>query len=102
MISDVLVVMLEQLREEIGSPLTVTSAFRCRKKQRDLARSGYQTASGPSSHESGIAIDIAAKDMKRLGELVEKYFSNIGVAKTFYHVDLRPMLTGKKRRWNYV
>jgi len=102
LVADTLLIMLEKVREELGGPITITSAFRCNKKQRDLRRSGIQTASSTSSHELGIAVDIQAKDMKKLGELVEKYFSNIGTAPTFYHVDMRPMLNGRKRRWNYV
>lgn len=101
-ISDSLIIMLEKVREELGAPIKVTSAFRCAKKQRDLRRSGIQTAVGQSSHELGIAVDLQAKDMKKLGELIEKYFSNIGTAPSFYHIDMRPMLNGRKRRWVYV
>jgi hypothetical protein len=102
--SEDLLTKLELVRVEFNEPLLITSAFRCDKKQQDLRGTGTLTAKGKSTHELGHAVDIkplksTEENFKRLLEVLAKHFDAIGLAKTFYHVDLR---TDKKnRRWNY-
>lgn len=102
-ISETLIQKLDLVREEFGEPLRVTSAFRCAKKQADLRGSGIKTAAGKSTHEMGAAVDIqplytSSEKMEKLFKILEKHFKAIGIAKTFYHVDLR---NDKIRRWDY-
>ncbi len=86
------------MREELGAPIWITSAYRCAKHQQALREKGAPTAKGTSTHELGHALDIRAKDMDMLLSLAEDHFKAIGVAKTFLHVDLRD---DKKRSWTY-
>jgi uncharacterized protein YcbK (DUF882 family) len=98
---DKLLSMLEEVRELVGMPLTITSGFRCAKRQDDLRKQGLETATGISSHEMGQAADIACADMTKLREACEQVFAkySIGVAKVFIHVDVR---AGGPRRWSYT
>jgi uncharacterized protein YcbK (DUF882 family) len=98
MIASELIHKLDKLRDELGEPLYVRSAFRCAGHQANLRAGGLQTAKGTSTHELGQAADIAARDMTRLEELAAKYFLAIGTARTFLHVDLR---ADRVRRWPY-
>lgn len=95
-----LVERLQSVRDELGLPLTITSAFRCARRQQQLRSSGIETAVGTSSHEMGMAVDVTCSDMPRLLAACEKRFDNIGTAKTFLHVDVRGP-KGRKRRWVY-
>ncbi len=97
---DKLIKMLDEVREMVALPITITSGFRCAKRQDDLRKQGYETATGISSHEMGQAADIACADMTKLKEACEKVFAkySVGVAKSFIHVDIR---TGGPRRWGY-
>jgi zinc D-Ala-D-Ala carboxypeptidase len=98
-IASSLVEKLEALREVLGAPLTVTSAFRCRKHQLSLVRDlkpGHTVLY--SQHELGSAADIKTADMARLDKLLPQSFCAIGTARAFRHVDLR---SDKERRWKY-
>lgn len=97
MIDTDLLEKLDKVREELGAPITVTSGFRCINHQAALTNQGLQTVKN-SQHLQGKAVDIRAKDMARLLEILEKHFKAIGIAKTFYHIDLRD---DEVRRWNY-
>lgn len=88
---------LNAVREELKAPLTVTSAYRCLKHQESLRKS-VPGAAKTSQHTDGNAVDVKAVDMNLLYGILEKHFMAIGIAKNFYHVDLR---RDKKRRWNY-
>lgn len=101
-ISKDLVAKLERVRFKYGHGLIITSAYRCPDYQARLKRMGYETAVGVSTHELGQAVDLrpaAYGDFAALLPILEEEFQAIGVAKTFYHVDLR---ADKKRRWSYV
>jgi uncharacterized protein YcbK (DUF882 family) len=102
-ISKELVDKLDAIRHCLGKPMTVTSAFRCSKKQNDIRNSGISTVvAKKSSHETGDAADTHCVDFKELGRMVEDNFDNIGYATEFYHVDMRPKKAdGTKRKWNY-
>lgn len=96
-ISKDLVDKLILIRSEHGSPITITSAFRSKLYQDDLTKRGYKTAK-KSQHLLGNAVDITARDMKKLLRVAEPYFEAIGIAQSFLHLDLR---TDKIRRWTY-
>lgn len=100
-VSEELLNRLQSVRDEMGCPITVTSGFRCREHQEHLRGSGIKTATGISTHELGIAVDVqvAPSKMDKLYSILEKYFKSIGVARTFFHVDLRN--DKEKRRWKY-
>jgi uncharacterized protein YcbK (DUF882 family) len=110
-ISKELIDKLNLVRIEMGSPLYITSGFRCFKHQCDLrneVNSGKTkltvVASTVSQHELGNAADISPRviTMIKLRKIIEKLFDTIGLAKTFYHVDIRPLKTdGSKRIWKY-
>lgn len=93
-----LVEKLQAVRDEVKLPLTITSGFRCARKQQMLRDQGYETASGISTHEMGQAVDVTCSDIPALAKAAEKHFMAIGTARTFVHLDLR---VGKVRRWGY-
>jgi uncharacterized protein YcbK (DUF882 family) len=103
-IDEVLVSKLNEVRELYGAPITVTSGFRCARHQAHLRGTlpPGQTAAGRSSHEDGIAADIAGEDMAKLYSICFSIFDNLGKARSFVHVDTRPKKPdGTKRLWNY-
>lgn len=94
---------LEEVRALLGAPITVTSGYRCARKQQMLRAQGYETSVGQSTHEQGKAADIKADDMDKLRVFVDMVFNSYGVAKSFIHVDLRPRRAdGSKRTWKYT
>jgi uncharacterized protein YcbK (DUF882 family) len=86
---------LQQLRDEWGKPLIVTSAARCKAHN---ARVG---GSPNSQHVLGNAADLyvtSEYEAGHLAALAEKLgFHGIGVSDSFVHVDLGP----EGRRWTY-
>lgn len=91
-----LITLLEALRASLGSPIRVTSGFRCKAHQEALRASGRETAKGTSQHELGMAADITCVDLPRLEDVFGGY--SLGVGKTFTHVDMRL----GSRRWKYA
>lgn len=98
-----LISKLDKIREEIGQPLVVTSAFRCTKHQAFLRSAGVNTvvAKKISQHELGKAADIVPADQKNVKtkflDIVRKHFTAIGLSTQFLHVDLRK----EKIEWDY-
>lgn len=78
---------LNDLRELLGIPLTLTSAARCATHN---VKVGGATA---SKHVLGIAVDIAANSGNLKYKIVEGAlklgFNGIGVHKDFIHLDTR-------------
>lgn len=99
-LDDKLLSMLEEVRELVGSPVRITSGYRCANRQDALRKQGLETAAGKSSHEEGKAADLACADMAALEKACLQVFAkySIGTAKAFIHVDIR---TGGPRRWGY-
>jgi uncharacterized protein YcbK (DUF882 family) len=97
---DKLLKMLEEVREEVGLPIKITSGFRCARYQEILRNKGYETAVGTSSHEMGMAADIRCDDMLKLETACLRVFANysLGKSNTFIHLDIR---SGGPRRWSY-
>lgn len=87
---DEVVQMLDILREKIGQPLVLTSAYRCPKHNVEVSKTG---PTGP--HTTGKAVDVSCSHEKAY--LVVKYamelgFTGIGVAQKgtsrFIHLDI--------------
>lgn len=97
-ISKELIYRIQKIRDLLNDPVHITSGFRCRQHQLDLAQRGCETAKGISQHELGNAADIVSANLATLKNLVEKEFKSVGISRRFFHVDLRD---DKKRYWTY-
>ncbi|MEL6729092.1 MAG: D-Ala-D-Ala carboxypeptidase family metallohydrolase [Pseudomonadota bacterium] len=78
---------LQNLRDAIGAPLRLTSAHRC-----DLWNAAIGGA--PASHHKRLAVDIDLTGHDRqalLSQAKAHGFRGFGMAKTFLHLDLRPV-----------
>lgn len=88
--------LLEAIREKVGEPVFVTSAYRCEKHN---AKCGGKPR---SQHLLGNAADIhiKSKSPKQLAAFLEKNFKigGMGIYGTFVHVDCRKY-SGKPIRW---
>ena len=86
-ISLLLVNRLQQVRDEIGQSIKITSGLRC------SARNEAEGGNAFSAHLSGHAADISCthshKRMILLPALCD-LFHRVGIAKTFIHVDIDP------------
>ena len=97
-----LIVHLEAMRAILGTSITITNGYRCANYQQQLRIRGFETSKGPSSHEAGIAADVTNGISLgiELAEAADRAgFKNVGIGKSFVHVDLRP---NGPRRWKYV
>jgi len=76
---------LENIRERVGKPFYVTSAYRCPEYNSKVSTTGKN---GP--HTTGKAIDIKA-DSRLKYEIaqhaIKEGITRIGIAKTFIHLD---------------
>lgn len=89
-----LVEVLQQLRDELGCPITVTSACRCEEHNANVG------GSPKSQHLLGTAADIVVKGCTPKfvqQHLKEKYPDSLGIGsyKNFTHIDVRE----GKARW---
>ena len=80
--------LLQQLREKIGRPLIINSAYRT--KQHNKAVGGVEN----SQHRLGKAVDISLENLTYTADDVEKLaeqigFKGIGKYNTFIHLDVR-------------
>jgi len=86
LINEVLVEMLNEVREKFGKPIIINSGYRTKEHN---AKVGGKPN---SSHLKGLAVDIKCTNstdrFHLLFLLQEIGFQRIGVAKTFIHVDL--------------
>lgn len=98
-----LVNKLQELRDQYGSLIHISSGFRCPKHNESV---GGVSA---SAHQSGLAADIQPKvmnvdELDKIYDLAFEKFDNIGDGRRlkFVHVDVRPAKPdGKKRTWTY-
>ena len=92
-IDTLLLQKLDDLRDELGSAIIVTSGYRC--EAHNKAVGGKRN----SRHLAGQAADIFSKavTIKQLLELCKKKFQRIGVATSFLHVDIAE----GKATWKY-
>lgn len=99
-ISKDLILRMEKVRQEVGEPLIITSAFRCTPYQEHLRATGVNTVvAKKSTHELGDAVDAVPKSGKGVNfeAICAKQFDSIGLADNFLHLDTRQGY----RRWNY-
>ena len=83
---------LQQLRDDLGSTITISSAYRC--PAHNSAVGGEKN----SMHMKGHATDITVKGMTpdEVADASEK-FDGLGRYDTFTHIDSR----GSKARWDF-
>ena len=80
-----LVSLLQDVRDEFGCPLNITSAVRCPEHNKSVE------GTPKSAHLSGDAADIycdSAKLRYRLLPLLFLRFKRIGIYENFFHVDI--------------
>jgi len=82
------IMQLQELRTRCGFPIVINSGYRCPEWNEKVG-------GAPGSwHTQGLAVDIHCVDSVRRLAIVKHSiaigFSDIGVAKTFVHLDNRP------------
>ncbi len=90
-----LVSKLDEIRNQMGSPIKITSGARCKRHNKKIGGAAY------SAHLSvdgvSFAADIYCPDNRFRREFLEKampLFPRLGLGKDFIHVDLHPDLPG--------
>jgi uncharacterized protein YcbK (DUF882 family) len=90
-----LVTGLQQLRDALGKPITITSGYRCPRHNALVGGEPH------SKHVLGQAADISVSGLtgRQLYEAARRivYFRGFGVGDGFLHVDVRPTTA----RWCY-
>ena len=94
--SDKLMETVDHIRGQIGAPLFINSAWRCKKHNAEL-----RDSSPNSLHLQGLAVDISTANLTGLAKLDllkagMLLFNGIGIARTFIHFDL-----GMRKMWVY-
>ncbi len=90
-IQDILVEAADELRDQLGRPVIITSGWRCANHPDEVDKTtvGY--------HQRGLAMDIACEPYE-IAEIVaiahELGFEGIGYSETFIHLDLRSKTAG--------
>ena len=84
---------LQEFRESLGKPITITSAYRCIVHNKNVG------GSPRSQHVAGTATDIVVRGMTP-SEVADKceHFDGLGRYNTFTHLDSR----GVKARWDFT
>jgi uncharacterized protein YcbK (DUF882 family) len=83
---------LQQKRNEWGKPITILSAYRCKKHNEEVG------GATKSLHRTGQATDIAVLNKSPDEVAVQcEDFDGLGRYDTFTHIDSR----GKKARWDF-
>jgi uncharacterized protein YcbK (DUF882 family) len=83
------VAILDEVRRKYEHRIVITSGCRCEAHNADVG------GKPGSAHTKGFAVDIkcgSSLERARLLPLLQQYFSRIGIAKTFIHVDIDPDL----------
>jgi len=97
-VSEDLLDLLEDIREDLGKPMRVTSGCRCAAHNADVG--GVPN----SAHTRGTACDIycvGGLNRRRLVDLAVRHgAAGIGVAKTFIHLDCCDVLP-RPAIWSY-
>ncbi len=97
-ISKDLIEKLQQLRDQLGESLTITSGYR--SPDHNALVGGV----GNSQHVLGNASDFTCSDLDKAFELCQTLFHGIGDGRhkgKFIHVDVRPSNDGHVARWTY-
>ena len=78
-------VRLQKLRDILGFPLYINSAYRCYKHKREAIKAV------PGRHNKGMAFDISVswgeRRMNIVREATKLGFTGFGFANTFLHID---------------
>jgi zinc D-Ala-D-Ala carboxypeptidase len=98
-IHPVLVEALQELRDQVNVPLSITSGFRCNKHNKDIG------GALKSLHTLGMAVDVActwgAVSPEKLAQAAKNIPAfeqgGIGVYPSWVHLDVR---TSGKARWD--
>ena len=82
----ILMLTIDQLRDAVGQPLTISSGFRCPKHNEAVG------GKSDSAHLKGLAVDIVCEN-SHLRFLLVKHalklgFVRIGAAHKFLHLDM--------------
>lgn len=89
------IMQLQELRTQCGFPIVINSGYRC--PEWNAKKGGSET----SWHMQGLAVDIHCVDnIRRLAivkHAIALSFSDIGIAKTFIHLDNRPQVKQRIR-----
>ena len=89
--------LLQRIRDEIESPLIVTSCYRCSEKNRDVRGAAL------SAHLIGAGADIKSRNLSPL-ELVSTVKGEgargIGIYKDHLHIDMLCAEDKQERWWN--
>ena len=90
-----LVVLLQNIRNHFGKPVSIHSGYRTAEYNKKVDGAVY------SQHQYGTAADISIKgvtpkEIADYANLLMPYTGGVGVYKTFCHVDVR----SKKSRWD--
>ncbi|GAL26779.1 hypothetical protein JCM19239_5280 [Vibrio variabilis] len=87
---------LQQVRDVLNRPLTVTSGYRCERHPEERCKPV------PGQHNKGVAFDVAIVGGAQRYEVIKAGLqcgaTGIGVAKTFVHLDWRD---GVPMAWEY-
>jgi uncharacterized protein YcbK (DUF882 family) len=90
------VMKLQELRTRCGFAIVINSGYRCPEWNAKT-----EGAAPDSWHTQGLAVDIHCVDnIRRLAivkHAIELGFSDIGIAKTFIHLDNRPQVKQRIR-----
>lgn len=85
---------LQELRLFFGKPMVVTSGARCEAHNVKIG------GSAKSKHISGMAIDVATPWRWDLVQIaMQQGFHGIGIARTYLHLDTRPL--EERAIWQY-
>lgn len=85
---------LDRLREEVGRPFIITSAYR--SPEWDIAKG----RSGVGPHTKGLAVDISCPDSYFTRRVLEEalkdvgFIGGIGIGKNFIHLDIMERQNG--------
>lgn len=82
--------MLDDMREELGEPISIASGFRCAVHNRAVG------GVPDSAHLRGLAADIVTKNSairyKIIGYAIRHSVNRIGIGKDFVHIDISKTL----------
>lgn len=113
-VNELLIRVLDNLREELGYPISLTSFNRNQAKQDELTRKGYKTATY-SPHMVFMAADIPAKSKEEVHKIVLKlntvsrntlihirigFKQYLEAGMTFVHVDVCPEYYAKGKPYH--
>lgn len=90
--SDEFIEMLDEAREIYGKAIIVTSGYRSKEYQQELAKKYKTGVAKNSPHTEGVAADLHVANSKDRWLLVNSLllagFTRIGIASNFVHADI--------------